>query len=143
MALIRPLADLIHAQRGHLFPWAAVAYAIGITIFFALNTEPSIYAIWVIAIAGFCLALAAYRLAAWAVSPLIWALVMAAAGFATAGWRTHDVAAPVLGWPYYGPVEGRVVGLDRSASDAVRITLDQVRMGRISPVACGCCTPRI
>ncbi|CAN0477463.1 unnamed protein product, partial [Hapterophycus canaliculatus] len=29
---------------------------------------------------------------------------------------------------YYGAIEGRIVGIDRSSSDAVRLTLDQVRL---------------
>jgi competence protein ComEC len=39
----------------------------------------------------------------------------------------------VLSFRYYGPIEGRVVGIDRSASDALRLTLDQVFLNRISP----------
>ncbi|MEZ5913184.1 MAG: ComEC/Rec2 family competence protein [Paracoccaceae bacterium] len=38
-------------------------------------------------------------------------------GFVAAGYRAHSVAAPVLGFRYYGPVEGRVVAVDRSFSD--------------------------
>ena len=33
---------------------------------------------------------------------------------------------------YYGSIEGRIVGMDRSASDAVRLTLDRVHLERIS-----------
>ncbi len=50
------------------------------------------------------------------------------AGFCCAAWRTHAVAGPVLNWRYYGPVEGRVIAIDRSASDALRLTLDNVRL---------------
>jgi competence protein ComEC len=56
-----------------------------------------------------------------------------AAGLALAGARAHWVAAPVLDFRYYGPVEGRVVAIDRSASDAVRLTLDQVVLARTDP----------
>ncbi|MEM9550264.1 MAG: ComEC/Rec2 family competence protein, partial [Pseudomonadota bacterium] len=66
-------------------------------------------------------------------SPLAVALALVAVGAALAGWRAHHVAAPVLDFRYYGPVEGRIVGLDRSASDAVRMTLDQVRISRTHP----------
>ena len=41
------------------------------------------------------------------------------------GHGAEQVGGPVLGWRYYGPIEGRVVGLDRSASDAVRATLEE------------------
>ena len=38
-----------------------------------------------------------------------------------------------MGWRYYGAIEERIIGMDRSASDAVRITLDQVRLDRVPP----------
>ena len=34
--------------------------------------------------------------------------------------------AAVLNYQYYGPIEGRIVKVDRSASDALRLTLDRV-----------------
>jgi competence protein ComEC len=52
---------------------------------------------------------------------------------AIAGMRTHLVAGPVLGFRYYGPVEGRIVAIDRSASDALRLTLDRVTLDRVDP----------
>ncbi len=45
-------------------------------------------------------------------------------------WRAHAVAARCWDWRYYGPIEGRIVGIDRSASDAVRLTLDRVVLDR-------------
>ena len=42
--------------------------------------------------------------------------------------RSWLVAAPVLPYRYFGPVEGRIVDIDRSFSDAVRLTLDRVAM---------------
>jgi competence protein ComEC len=60
-------------------------------------------------------------------------LALCAIGFAAAGLRAHQVAGPVLDFRYYGPVEGRVVGIDRSASDVLRLTLDRVRLDDVSP----------
>jgi competence protein ComEC len=54
-------------------------------------------------------------------------------GAMAAGLRAHMVAGPVLDFRYYGPVEGRIVGIDRSASDALRLTLDRVRLDDVSP----------
>ena len=65
------------------------------------------------------------------VSGVLYSLI--ALGFVLAGWRAHAVAGPVLDWRYYGPVEGRIVGMDRSASDAVRLTLDHVKLDRVAP----------
>jgi competence protein ComEC len=58
-------------------------------------------------------------------------------GFAVAGLRAHVVAEPVLGWRYYGPVEGRIVAMDRSSSDALRLTLDRVRLPMSRPQNAG------
>src|SRR5690606_20558138 len=54
-------------------------------------------------------------------------------GLLAAGLRAQMVAAPVLDFRYYGPIEGRVVEIDNSASDALRITLDQVVLERTGP----------
>ena len=47
--------------------------------------------------------------------------------------RTRAVAAPVLAWPMNANVEGRVVGLDRSASDRPRVLLDGVVIHGLEP----------
>ena len=52
--------------------------------------------------------------------------------------RAHLVAAPVLDFRYYGPIEGRVAGIDRSARDRMRLTLDalgttEVTVGVLAP----------
>ena len=39
----------------------------------------------------------------------------------------------VLKYHYYGPIEGRVVAIDRSASEALRLTPDRVAPRRLSP----------
>ena len=50
-----------------------------------------------------------------------------------ASLRAHMVSPPVLGFRYYGPIEGRVVAIDVSASQKMRLTLDQVRLSRLRP----------
>ncbi len=105
----------------------------GIALYFAQAQEPSIYLLQAAGVVASAIVLAAWRLSGTAASILLAAAALVAAGFAVAGWRAHDVAAPVLDWRYYGPVEGRVVDIDRSASDAVRVTLDQVRLARVRP----------
>ena len=45
------------------------------------------------------------------------------------------VAAPVLPYRYYGPVEGRIVDIDRSFSDAIRLTLDGVALPKLVDTA--------
>ena len=65
--------------------------------------------------------------------PVVYAVVLIALGFLNASWRAHQVGAPVLGWHYYGPVEGTVAALDRSSSDKPRVTLAEPVLLRVSP----------
>lgn len=119
-------------QRGHLFPWTPVFMALGIGFWFALRAEPGFSGYLTIGGIGVGAAFLAWRWpGGWAA--LGWALALVALGFTLAGWRAHRVAEPVLSYRYFGPVEGRLVGVDRSASDALRLTLDQVRLDRVPP----------
>ncbi|MDK3016425.1 ComEC/Rec2 family competence protein [Pseudodonghicola flavimaris] len=122
-----PPALGLEAQRGHLFPWAPVLLGTGIGGYFLWPGEPSA-AIWMVvcALGGVATVRALRRPEA--TPALAWAVTLFALGMALAGLRAHLVAAPVLGGRYYGPVEGRVVAIDRSASDALRLTLDRVRL---------------
>ena len=65
--------------------------------------------------------------------PLGLAAAALAAGWVAAGIRAHSLDAPMLTFRYYGPVEGRIVEIDRSQSDALRLTLDQVVLQEVSP----------
>ncbi len=121
------------AQRGALFPWVPVLMACGIGTFFGLRVEPSVAALAGSgALGAGLLALALWRGGEWS-GPLGVAVALVLLGFALAGMRAHQVAGPVLGWRYYGPVEGRIVGIDRSASDRLRLTLDRVALARVDP----------
>jgi competence protein ComEC len=111
-------------------PWSAVALGLGVALYFALPVEP-----------GPCSTRSRGDLvlgSAWASGGgrfwrrWAWALALVRGGSA-AGLRAHQVAGPVLDFRYYGPVEGRVVGIDRSASDALRLTLDAVRLDDVAP----------
>ena len=119
-------------QRGSLFEWVPVCLAVGIGLYFLLRFEPSTAFLVSVGIAAFVILLACRWLGE-AFSPLAIALVLVASGFLLAAYRAHDVASPVMGWRYYGPVEGRVINMDRSSSDALRLTLDQVVLERVSP----------
>jgi competence protein ComEC len=121
-------ADALLAQRGHLLPWAAVAFGAGIGLYFALPAEP-VAGQWIMA-AALALGLVALAIRAGpAWGPVFLALALAVAGAGVAGLRTWTVGAPVLGFRYYGPIEGRIVGIDRSQADALRLTLDRVTLG--------------
>lgn len=131
MGVLRRIKRVFDDQRGHLFVWAPVCLGTGIGVYFSLPSEPE-----PVAYAGLILVVAAAAAAAWwrpgALGVPGWALALVAVGVCIAGYRGHSVAAPVLNWRYYGPVEGQVVALDRSASDALRVTLSSVRLSRFS-----------
>ncbi|MEM1073829.1 MAG: ComEC/Rec2 family competence protein [Pseudomonadota bacterium] len=124
MLLTRLKSELLH-QRGFLFEWVPVCLAIGIGTYFAIRFEPSIASLWGLAALAFSVLISA-RFLGEAFAPIAIAGALVLSGILLAAHRAHDVSGPVLGWRYYGPIEGRVVNLDRSSSDALRITLDNV-----------------
>lgn len=130
--LLAALGRALDAQRGHLFPWVPVCLGAGIVTWFALRFEPGAAHYAGAAAAALLLLLLARRMPA-STRPLALGLALALAGGLLAGHRAHSVAGPVLGWRYYGPVEGRVVEIDRSASEKPRVTLDQVVLRDVAP----------
>ena len=60
-------------------------------------------------------------------------VLLPAVGFAAATLRSRIVAAPVLPHEMTANVEGRVIGLDRSASDRPRVLLDRVVVFGLEP----------
>ena len=131
------IENALLAQRGHLFCWTPVCLGIGIGGYFSLRFEPDLMIFAALSM-GLAVLLMIARLTNVAVAPLLIAIVLIGIGATTAKLRTEITAAPVLGFRYYGPIEGRVVNIDRSGSDAVRLTLDQVVLSRMDPAK----TPR-
>jgi competence protein ComEC len=125
MTLVQNRLAALSAMRGQLMPWAPVFLAIGIGAYFGLPVEPGLAAL-----AAALAATAALLLLAWRGPddwrPLAMALALVAGGLLIASLRSHMVAGPVLSFRYYGPVQGRIVDIDRSFSDQPRLTLDQV-----------------
>ena len=133
MARVRSaIADVLLAQRGNLFPFVPMFLGCGICLYFAILFEPSKSVLVTSGIVGVAL-LGGYAVSRSACAPVICAVAMIALGFSIAGTRAHLVAGPVLDWRYYGPVTGRVVAIDRSASDALRVTLDRVWLTNVAP----------
>ncbi len=130
-AALWPVLALAEA-RGILFPWVPVFLAVGIGAWFQLPNEPG-FGLY----CGAGTVLLALLILWWygpeLANPLVVALAMVVLGFLVAGVRGHMVAAPVLEFRYYGPVEGRVIAMDRSQSDALRLTLDQVVLSDVAP----------
>ncbi|MEO8243455.1 MAG: ComEC/Rec2 family competence protein [bacterium] len=115
----------LQARRGTLFPFVPIFVAIGIGLWFALPFEPGLAFYGVVA-AGLAGLVVLWRLGPELAHPFGVALICVAAGVLASGLRGHLVQAPMLAFPYYGPVEGRIIDIDRSQSDALRLTLDLV-----------------
>mgnify|MGYP005753638279 CR=1 FL=1 len=124
--------SLLERQRGHLFPWVPVFIGVGAGLWFSLPQEPGtgVYgtAAGLLAVAVLMRILGPER-----AHPVAVMLACLAAGVLAAGVRAHMVAAPTLDFRYYGPVQGRIVWIDRSQSDVVRLTLDRVVLERTAP----------
>ncbi|KIN72918.1 ComEC/Rec2 family competence protein [Sulfitobacter guttiformis] len=132
MGVAQSFAEMMRAQRGALFGWVPVFLAVGVGLYFQLGFEPSMIHLGRVALAGlFCAAFA--RGLPEPARPLAVAGLLVCLGVLLASARAHSVAGPVLGFRYYGAVEGRVVAIDRSGSDALRLTLDHVVLDRVSP----------
>lgn len=128
-----PVAALDRAQLDWVL-WAPLGLGTGVGLYFLAPVEPG----GPVLAAACAVILAAVLL--WLRGPGFLHLpavlcLMAALGLLAASGRAHSVAAPVLPFHYYGPVEGRIVGIDRSARDVIRLTLDQVRLARVAPEA--------
>lgn len=129
--MLWPLQVLQTAQ-GQLFGWVPVFIACGIGLWFALPFEPG-PRLYLGAIAVVGMAALLRRFGPELAHPLVVAVGCVAAGVVACGVRAHSVAAPMLEFRYYGAVQGRVIEIDRSQSDALRITLDRVVLDDVSP----------
>ncbi len=127
-----PLRQSLLQQRGHLFCWVPVFLALGIGLYFKLPVEPPAVVLGAATLLGCALVLWA-RTRDFHVKMIATALAVLCFGLALGGTRAWHVGGPVLDFRYYGPIEGRVAAIDRSASDAVRLTLTEVRLLRVSP----------
>lgn len=128
--ILQPVLREIADQRMWLFHWLPVAMAVGVGIFFG-------YGWWITAalcVSVFLMAALYLAVIGWrdhAMLPwLVLALFVGLGGVAAMG-RSYLVSAPVLSYPYYGDILGRVIAVDRSNSDAPRYTLDQLTLGPI------------
>lgn len=126
------ISESLIAQRAELPGWCAVSFGSGIGLYFGLAFEPDIWVYgWLLFAAG--LSLVVLRATPYAFRPLLLFFALFCLGLFWAGARAQMVAAPVLDFRYYGPIEGRVVKLDRSSSGADRVMLDHVVLDRVDP----------
>ncbi|MCX8510011.1 MAG: ComEC/Rec2 family competence protein, partial [Rhodobacteraceae bacterium] len=120
------------AVRGQLLPWAPVFLSLGIGSYFALPAEPSPTLVLALSLAALTAGTLTLRGPELAQLPAL-AAMLSLCGLLLADLRAHMVAAPVLPFRHFGPVEGRVIDIDRSFSDQTRLTLDQVHLEETAP----------
>ncbi len=117
----------LESQRQNGVLWSPVLLACGIGLYFGLPFEPPHWAGWGLG-AGLALWLWLSIRASGRLRLLVLSLFFLNLGYLAAIYRSASVAAPILEYRYYGPIEGRVVAIDRSSSKALRLTLDRVRL---------------
>ncbi|MDF3605950.1 hypothetical protein PE067_07265 [Paracoccus sp. DMF-8] len=116
--------------RAGFVVWVPFWLAVGIGLWFSLQQEPgpAFYAavslVFLLALAGavlprFVRFLPDDRAGSDQIILGCFVVCLVTGGALLAGLRSHMVAAPVMTYRYYGPVEGRVVMIDRSARDQV------------------------
>jgi len=125
-------ASPLQPARAGLFPWIAVMVGCGVGLWFSMTVEPGLGS-YTVAAAIFVAAIPLWLRGPETLYPLVIALAALSAGWLSAGVRAQMVAAPMLEFRYYGPVEGRIVWIDRSQSDALRLTLDRVVLREVAP----------
>ena len=127
----RPMEALLTA-RGSLFAWVPIFIGCGIAIWFALPWEPGRW-FYLLLAPGLGLVAALRILAGDLWHPLAVAVGCVALGILACGLRVQSVAAPMLEFRYYGAIQGRIIEIDRSQTDALRLTLDRVVLDRVAP----------
>lgn len=117
---------------GRLIPWLAIAYGIGIAIYFTADREPLWWACVPVALAGLatCIATRAKPFA----FPAAIGLTAIACGFTTVTMRQIVVGHPVLVYPISGvEIAGFVeVREDRERSDRIVIRVERINAPRLN-----------
>ncbi|MGB3315513.1 MAG: ComEC/Rec2 family competence protein, partial [Albidovulum sp.] len=132
MRAVFAMLDALGAARGRLMIWAPVFLSLGIGGYFGLKVEPGQGTLWFAVLVALGFAVIGWRGPERMRIPAT-GLALIAAGLVLASYRAHSVAAPVLPFRFYGPVEGRIVNIDRSFSDQMRLTLDRVVLEDVPP----------
>ncbi|TQS72516.1 ComEC family competence protein [Rhodobacteraceae bacterium] len=113
-----------------LLLWAPLALGTGVGLWFSWLSDPTTGS-YLAAVACLACALAVRR---WGPQVLWFAALLVAlanAGFLAAGLRAAHVDAPVLGFRFYGAVEGRVLAVERTRDDRMRLLVDRVQLGGV------------
>ncbi len=123
--IISTLTEILEFQRHRLMLWIPVMFGVGIAVYFGVGAEPSVAQ--TLGIAGLGLFGAVFIRPKYIIRTVfLVSLLLISLGYSYAAYRTTTVQEPVLTRYYYGPVYGRIIGLDRSSSNAPRVLLDNI-----------------
>lgn len=131
--MIGYVTSSLDAQRPNYFLWVPVFLGTGAGLYFALPREPVLPFMLLLPILGLVFGLGC-RLRATLPKLMCQGLCLVALGVTLAAHRASSVGAPVLKDSFIGTAEGRIMHLDRSQSNRLRITLDQLVLYGIEPV---------
>ncbi len=119
-------------QRHSLILWCPIFFASGIWLYFSFPFEPSVNHV-VLLVLALIIAMVSLGFVFGSVRFCGYILILLITGYLSATYRSYSVAAPVLEFRYYGPIEGRILKIDKSSSQAWRILLDRVIMTEMRP----------
>lgn len=115
-----------------MFLWVPVFLGIGMGAYFSLKFEPDI-PLGIAGLFAFLFVVTALLIKSTSVKLIAMLLVLSGFGLSLASLRAHGVKMPVLSEPYFGTVEGTVAKLDRSQSNRLRITLEDIVLYGVEP----------
>lgn len=127
---LRIIFHEVAAQRSYLFHWAPVFIAVGVWVAFTYGWGIGAVCVFV-ALCVIGTYIAAIGFVDSQALPILVIVTCVALGAGAAIYRSYAVWGPSLSYPYSGDLIGRVVLVDRSAGDNMRLTLDQVSLGPI------------
>ncbi len=104
-------------QRAHWFNWSPVFLAFGIGAYFKLPNEPD-FSHYILISFFTAFVGGVFHFSTITNRVILGAILIFSIGFCAAAFRSNQVSAPVLKYRYYGPIEGRVIDIDKSSSDA-------------------------
>lgn len=125
------ISSYLEQQRRHYFLWVPVCFAIGIAVYFAIWFEPSFDQLILLGIVNIISIFLCAKMSL-TTKILVFVIATISIGFTYASIATYQMRAPVLEEFYYGPIEGTLIMLDRSASNAPRAMLEDVYLPSIA-----------
>src|SRR5262245_36433387 len=123
---------MVEVGPGRLVPWLAIAFGLGIVIYFSVDREPVAWAVALLLAAAVAAAVMLRRRPI--AFPLAVGVAAAAAGFATATIKRAVIAHPVLSAPVWNAEIGGFVEAreERERSDRIIVRVERIAGPRLN-----------